>query len=108
MVGLCIDVHGYYRQVPAAKRSPRVGIVLDVNLPDLDGLEVCRTLRRDGRMASVPVLMLTVRHDDTDVLRGLEAGADDYVAKDSAAELVLARVQRLVQYRQLVSHAMLN
>ena len=59
-------------------------------------------------MASIPVLMLTVRHDDADVLKGLEAGADDYVAKDSAAELVLARVQRLVQYRQLVSHAMLN
>ena len=59
-------------------------------------------------MASIPVLMLTVRHDDTDVLKGLQAGADDYVAKDSAPELVLARVQRLVQYRQLVSHAMLN
>jgi signal transduction histidine kinase len=52
--------------------------------------------------------MLTVRHDDADVIKGLEAGADDYVAKDSAAELVLARVQRLVQYRQLVSHTMLN
>jgi signal transduction histidine kinase len=83
-------------------------IVLDVNLPDLDGLEVCRTMRCDGRLASIPVLMLTVRHDDADVLKGLEAGADDYVAKDSAPELVLARVQRLVQYRQLVSHAMLN
>jgi signal transduction histidine kinase len=83
-------------------------VVLDVNLPDLNGLEVCRMLRGDARMASIPVLMLTVRHDDDDVLKGLEAGADDYVAKDSAPELVLARVQRLVQYRQLVSHAMLN
>ncbi|MBV8486891.1 MAG: hypothetical protein JO161_01300 [Planctomycetaceae bacterium] len=52
--------------------------------------------------------MLTVRHDDTDVLAGLEAGADDYVAKDAAPELVLARVSRLVQYRQFAVLAMLN
>jgi signal transduction histidine kinase len=83
-------------------------IVLDVNLPDLDGLEVCRAVRADPRLCSTPVLMLTVRHDDTDVVAGLEAGADDYVAKDSAPELILARVRRLVQYRQLVSLAMLN
>ena len=83
-------------------------IVLDVNLPDLDGLEVCRTLRRDAQTGGIPVLMLTVRHDDRDVLAGLQAGADDYIAKDSAPELVLARVRRLVQYRQLVALAMLN
>lgn len=83
-------------------------IVLDVNLPDLDGLAVCRALRGDGQLAGVPVLMLTVRHDDTDVLAGLEAGADDYVAKDSAPELILARVRRLIHYRHLVSLMMLN
>jgi signal transduction histidine kinase len=52
--------------------------------------------------------MLTVRHDDTDVLAGLEAGADDYVAKDSAPELILARVRRLIHYQHLVSLTMLN
>ncbi len=83
-------------------------IVLDVNLPDLCGLDVCRSLRSDPHVAGIPVLMLTVRHDDSDVLAGLHAGADDYVAKDSAPELVLARVRRLVQYRQLVALAMLN
>ncbi|HKM54829.1 MAG TPA: response regulator [Isosphaeraceae bacterium] len=83
-------------------------IVLDVNLPDLNGLEVCRALRADPQIAGVAVLMLTVRHDDTDVLAGLEAGADDYVAKDAAPELILARVSRLVQYRQLAVMAMLN
>jgi signal transduction histidine kinase len=104
-------VHDVARGLDAVSKAIEIRphiIVLDVNLPDLNGLEVCRALRGDGRMASTPVLMLTVRHDDADVLKGLEAGADDYVAKDSAAELVLARVQRLVQYRQLVSHAMLN
>jgi signal transduction histidine kinase len=83
-------------------------IVLDVNLPDMDGLAVCRALRADRQLAGIPVLMLTVRHDDTDVLAGLEAGADDYVAKDSAPELILARVRRLIQYQHLVSLTMLN
>jgi signal transduction histidine kinase len=49
-----------------------------------------------------------VRHDDSDVLAGLEAGADDYVAKDSASAIVLARVRRLIQFRQMSSVAMLN
>jgi len=91
----------------AQQTRPHI-IVLDVNLPDLDGLEVCRTLRSDRATASIPVLMLTVRHDDADVIAGLEAGADDYVAKDSASELILARVQRLIRYHQLVGMTMLN
>jgi len=53
-------------------------------------------------------LMLTVRHDDSDVLAGLEAGADDYVAKDSAGAIVLGCVHRLIQFRQMSSMAMLN
>jgi signal transduction histidine kinase len=83
-------------------------VILDVNLPDLSGLEVCRAIRADSEIASVPVLMLTVRHDDSDVLAGLEAGADDYVAKDSAGAIVLGRVRRLIQFRQMSGMAMLN
>src|SRR5271170_4678346 len=83
-------------------------IILDVNLPDMSGLDVCRAVRADREIAAIPVLMLTVRHDDTDVLAGLEAGADDYVAKDSAGALVLGRVRRLIQFRQMSSMAMLN
>jgi signal transduction histidine kinase len=52
--------------------------------------------------------MLTVRHDDSDVLAGLEAGADDYVAKDAASAIVLGRVRRLIQFRQMSGVAMLN
>jgi signal transduction histidine kinase len=83
-------------------------IILDVNLPDLSGLAVCRSIRADGEIAGVPVLMLTVRDDDTDIVAGLEAGADDYVAKDSAGAIVIARVRRLIQFRQMSSMAMLN
>ena len=89
-------VRGSEAVAKAREVRPHI-IVLDVNLPDLDGLEVCRASAPIAQTASIPVLMLTVRHDDTDVLAGLEAGADDYVAKDSAPELILARVQRLVQ-----------
>lgn len=91
----------------ARESRPHV-VVLDVNLPDVDGLEVCRLLRADRGTSGIPVLMLTVRHDDADVIAGLDAGADDYVAKDSAPELILARVQRLVRYHQMVGLTMLN
>jgi len=83
-------------------------VVLDVNLPDMDGHAVCRALRADPRASKVPVLMLTVRDDDADVLAGLEAGADDYVAKDAAGEVILARVRRLVRYRQMADSAVMN
>ncbi len=83
-------------------------VILDVNLPDMNGLEICRAIRADDKISSVPVLMLTVRHDDSDVVAGLQAGADDYVAKDSASEIMLGRVRRLIEFRQMSSLAMLN
>ena len=82
-------VHEASRGLDAVAKARAIrphAIVLDVNLPDLDGHEVCRALRADAEVCGVPVLMLTVRDNDADVLEGLEAGADDYVAKDSAAE----------------------
>jgi signal transduction histidine kinase len=83
-------------------------VILDVNLPDMTGLDVCRAIRADGEIGSVPVLMLTIRHDDSDVLAGLDAGADDYVNKDAASAIVLGRVSRLIQFRQMSSMVMLN
>ena len=94
--------------LPKAREVRPHIVILDVNLPDMSGLEVCRAIRADSEIASVPVLMLTVRHDDSDVLAGLEAGADDYVAKDSAGAIVLGRVSRLIQFRQMSGMAMLN
>ena len=83
-------------------------IVLDVNLLDTDGHSVCREVRADPELAGMPILMLTVRDNDADVLAGLEAGADDYVPKDSPGEILLARVRRLVQYRQMATVSVLN
>lgn len=70
-------------------------VVLDVRLPGADGVEVCRTLRTEGDRT--PVLMLTGRGSTTDVVRGLEAGADDYLAKPMAIDEFRARVRALLR-----------
>ncbi|MDQ2942672.1 MAG: response regulator transcription factor [Candidatus Dormibacteraeota bacterium] len=78
-----------------ATEEPFDAIVLDVVLPDIDGFEVCRRLRKAGRWA--PLLMLTARDDVSDRVRGLDAGADDYVTKPFAFEELFARVRSLVR-----------
>src|SRR4249919_1425278 len=70
-------------------------IVLDVLMPGVDGLEVCRTLRKSG--SSVPVLMLTARTRVEDRVEGLDAGADDYLTKPFALEELLARLRALLR-----------
>jgi signal transduction histidine kinase len=104
-------VHEVARGGEAVAKAREVrphAIVLDVNLPDMDGHTVCRAIRADPEVAGVPVLMLTVRDNDADVLNGLNAGADDYVTKDSPGEIFLARISRLIQYRQMATVAALN
>ncbi|MGH9382239.1 MAG: response regulator [Thermoanaerobaculia bacterium] len=70
-------------------------VVLDVNLPGIDGFEVCRRLRAERN--PVPVLMLTVRGDEEDVVQGLELGADDYLTKPFSPRTLLARVRALLR-----------
>jgi two-component system, OmpR family, response regulator MprA len=70
-------------------------VILDVLMPGIDGLEVCRRLRRDGRR--VPVLMLTAREEVENRVAGLDAGADDYVTKPFALDELLARLRALLR-----------
>jgi two-component system response regulator MprA len=79
----------------AAKGSELDAIVLDVMLPALDGLEVCRRLRGDGN--TVPILMLTARDAIGDRVAGLDAGADDYLVKPFALEELLARLRAITR-----------
>ncbi len=72
-------------------------VILDLGLPDLDGLEVCRRIRAAGK--DLPVLMLTARTDEADFVVGLDAGADDYVAKPFRMAELLARVRALLRRR---------
>ncbi|MGH3862951.1 response regulator transcription factor [Actinokineospora sp.] len=78
----------------ASTRHPDL-LVLDLGLPGIDGLEVCRRLRAAGR--SIPVLMLTARADEVDFVVGLDAGADDYVAKPFRLAELLARIRALLR-----------
>jgi two-component system, OmpR family, phosphate regulon response regulator PhoB len=79
----------------AAARQPPAVVVLDVGLPDLSGLEVCRKLRADAELADVGIIMLTARGGRDDRVEGLEAGADDYVVKPFDVEEIVLRVRAL-------------
>jgi two-component system phosphate regulon response regulator PhoB len=73
-------------------------ILLDLMLPEMDGLEVCKLLRRDAKTSAIPIIMLTARASEIDRIVGLELGADDYVPKPfSPRELVLRVKKRLEQ-----------
>src|SRR3990172_1414945 len=69
-------------------------VVLDLNLPGMDGLDVCRGMRRDS---DVPIIMLTARLEETDRLIGLELGADDYVVKPFSPREIVARVRAVLR-----------
>lgn len=70
-------------------------VILDINLPGIDGLETCRQLRVNGYTG--PVLMLTARHEVSDRVAGLDAGADDYLPKPFALDELLARVRAMLR-----------
>jgi two-component system phosphate regulon response regulator PhoB len=75
-------------------------IVLDLMLPEVDGLEVCKILRRDAATAGIPVLMLTARAAEMDRVLGLELGADDYVTKPFSPRELVLRIKKLLARAQ--------
>jgi DNA-binding response OmpR family regulator len=79
-----------------AARTPDL-LVLDLMLPQVDGLEVCRMLRADGATASLPIIMLTARAEESERIVGLELGADDYLAKPFSPGELVARVRALLR-----------
>ncbi len=72
-------------------------LILDLQLPGLDGLSVCSELRRDKRTSALPIVMLTARGDEADRVVGLEVGADDYVVKPFSPKELVARVRALLR-----------
>ncbi len=72
-------------------------IILDLMLPGLDGLEVCRRVKADSRLQHIPIIMVTARGEEPDIVRGLELGADDYVAKPFSPKVLLARVKSVLR-----------
>src|SRR5437588_9376355 len=81
----------------ATQRETPDLVILDLMLPGMDGLEVCRQLRRESSTATTPIVMLTAKGDEIDKVVGLEVGADDYITKPFGRRELLARVRALLR-----------
>lgn len=91
--GVTVAANGEEALARAKSDSPAI-VLLDLNLPDVDGIDVCRELRRSS---DVPILMLTARDDDIDKIIGLEVGADDYLTKPFNPRELVARVKSILR-----------
>jgi two-component system phosphate regulon response regulator PhoB len=80
------------------ERQPGL-VLLDLMLPGLDGLEICRRLKTDAATAGIPVIMVTARGEESDIVAGLELGADDYVTKPFGTRELVARVKAVLRRR---------
>ena len=105
LIGHFIEKSGYGAQIVAdggralaiARETPPDLVILDLMLPGLNGLEVCRALRGDNRTASVPIIMLTARGEESERILGLDSGADDYIVKPFSPNELMARVRALLR-----------
>jgi DNA-binding response OmpR family regulator len=88
-----------------ARSQPFDLIILDVMLPGLDGITVCRAIRRETHLKDVPILMLTARREESDKVNGLESGADDYLTKPFGIREFIARVRALLRRHRAAANA---
>ncbi|MBN1818795.1 MAG: response regulator [Sedimentisphaerales bacterium] len=72
-------------------------ILLDLMLPNVDGLEVCKTLKKDPSTEPIPIIMVTAKGDEADIVTGLEIGADDYITKPFSPRILIARVKAVLR-----------
>jgi len=91
--------------MPQIKRDAPDRVVLDLMLPGLDGLQVCRAIRADANTAAIPIIMLTAKAEESDRIVGLELGADDYITKPFSPNEVVARVRALLRRAHRVAPA---
>ncbi len=80
-------------------------IVLDLMLPGVDGRDVCRRLKQDERTRQIPVLMVTAKTEDSDIIAGLELGADDYITKPFSPKVLVARVRAVLRRSHRLSES---
>jgi DNA-binding response OmpR family regulator len=105
LVGRYLDKAGFNTELVASGREALVAIaarqpdlvVLDLMLPHVDGLEVCRVIRANEATAAIPLIMLTARAEESERIVGLELGADDYLAKPFSPNELVARVRALLR-----------
>jgi two-component system phosphate regulon response regulator PhoB len=96
--GFQVDVFGRGDSALAGIRTlPPDLVLLDLMLPGLDGLEICRLLKREARTATIPLVMLTAKGEETDRVVGLELGADDYIPKPFSTREVVLRIKAILR-----------
>ena len=108
LVGRYLEKAGFATELQASGRDaltaigqrPPDLIVLDLMLPQIDGLEVCRAVRAHDKTAAIPIIMLTARAEESERIKGLEIGADDYLAKPFSPNELVARVRALLRRAQ--------
>jgi len=81
----------------AIERERPALILLDLMMPEVDGLEVCRRLKRDSESRTIPIIMVTARGEESDIVVGLELGADDYITKPFSPKVLMARVKTVLR-----------
>jgi DNA-binding response OmpR family regulator len=84
----------------AISRKPSL-VLLDLILPDIPGEEVCRRLKKHASTSEIPIIVLTVKSDELDMVRALELGADDYVTKPFSVRVLVARINALLRRREM-------
>lgn len=92
----------------AARKQPPDLIVLDLMLPSVDGLEVCRRLKSNSKTRDIPIVMLTAKSEEGDMIVGLECGADDYIAKPFSPRVLGARIKALLRRKDAERQAALE
>lgn len=83
------------------RRSQADCIVLDLMLPGMDGLDVCRTLKSKNDYKNIPIIMLTAKGEESDIVTGLELGADDYIVKPFSPRILIARLKAVLRRKQV-------
>ena len=99
-----LDKNGYKTEIATTGESALTKaraklpdlIILDLMLPGIDGLEVCKKLKSETKTQNIPIIMLTAKGEETDIVTGLELGADDYVTKPFSPKILLARIRRIL------------
>lgn len=81
------------------RRKPDLAL-LDLMLPGLDGLDLCRLLKKDPETASIPIIMVTAKGEESDIVTGLELGADDYITKPFSMKVLVARVRSVLRRKR--------
>jgi len=113
LVAFHLDHNGYEAVVSSdgaralkllKSRAPSL-LILDLMLPDIDGMEILKAVRSNSRTARLPVILLTARAEEGDRIAGLEAGADDYVVKPFSPRELVLRVQKLIASREHAEEA---